>query len=162
MGLTRSTWTDDDGTGTTGTVLNAAALTAIYDAIESWTWTTYTPSWTNLAVGNGTVTAKYFKVGKLVHYQIQLTFGNSTSVSGAITFSLPVAAPAYAAPGHYGIATFYDSGVGISSGKVYMNASATTGVLYTTGNPDVVTSATAPFTWTTADQIWITGTYEAA
>jgi len=32
--ITRSSWTDDDGSGATGTILNQVELTAIYDAIE--------------------------------------------------------------------------------------------------------------------------------
>lgn len=34
MALLRTTWTDDDGSGTTGTVLNNAALQAIYDKLS--------------------------------------------------------------------------------------------------------------------------------
>lgn len=40
MAITRVVPTDDDGTGTTGTVLNAAYLTSIYDSIEN----EYTPA----------------------------------------------------------------------------------------------------------------------
>jgi hypothetical protein len=32
--ITRTTWTDDDGSGTTGTILNNAQLQAIFDAID--------------------------------------------------------------------------------------------------------------------------------
>lgn len=32
--ITRTSWTDDDGTGTTGTIINNAQLQAIYDAID--------------------------------------------------------------------------------------------------------------------------------
>ncbi len=32
--LSRTTWTDDDGTGTTGSIINANELSKIYDAVE--------------------------------------------------------------------------------------------------------------------------------
>ncbi len=32
--ITRTSWTDDDGTGTTGTIINNAQLQAVYDAID--------------------------------------------------------------------------------------------------------------------------------
>lgn len=32
--ITRTHWTDDDGSGTTGTIINEAQLQAIYDAID--------------------------------------------------------------------------------------------------------------------------------
>jgi hypothetical protein len=35
MAITRTPWTDDDGTGTTGTILNNAEKTALYDQIDA-------------------------------------------------------------------------------------------------------------------------------
>lgn len=46
--ITRTSWTDDDGSGTTGTIINNAQLQAVYDAIDqlfsgagSYTTTTF-------------------------------------------------------------------------------------------------------------------------
>lgn len=56
-----------------------------------WSWTTFSPVWTNLTVGNGTVESKYVQTGKTVHGRTVVTFGTTTSVSGAVSFTLPVA-----------------------------------------------------------------------
>jgi hypothetical protein len=43
MAITRTAWTDDDGTGTTGTVLNNAAKTTLYNEIDGrWSEVTVT------------------------------------------------------------------------------------------------------------------------
>lgn len=52
---------------------------------------TWTPTWTNLTVGNGTVNAHYQTTGNLVTFQMKLTFGSTTSISGGgVSMSLPV------------------------------------------------------------------------
>jgi len=56
---------------------------------STWAWQSWAPNWTNFTVGNGTVVAKYIQIGKTVHFKIKVTLGSTSSVSGAITFSLP-------------------------------------------------------------------------
>ena len=57
-------------------------------------WASYTPTWGVLsgsapAIGNGTLTGKYRRVGDSGYYQIALTFGTTTTIgSGVYTFSL--------------------------------------------------------------------------
>ena len=51
-----------------GDVLTAANLNAIGD------WTAWTPTWTNLTIGNGTVTAVYAEVNEIVFYQIEILY----------------------------------------------------------------------------------------
>ncbi|MGM9380349.1 hypothetical protein [Streptomyces antibioticus] len=60
-------------------------------------WTTYTPTWTavttNPTLGNGTISGKYVKIGRLVVCKIGLVPGSSTAFgSGAYSWSLPFAA----------------------------------------------------------------------
>lgn len=59
---------------------------------SGWALQTWTPSWTNLTVGNGTVTAKYVQTGKWVQCKLTLAFGSSTSVTGSVTFTIPITA----------------------------------------------------------------------
>ncbi|MEU9597145.1 hypothetical protein AB0E06_10065 [Streptomyces sp. NPDC048109] len=54
-------------------------------------WKTYTPSLTNITIGNGTVIARYRRQGDMVDLQILLNFASGTSLSGVPQFSLPVA-----------------------------------------------------------------------
>lgn len=80
---------------TPGEVVSAAELnTEVRDALTGVqaAWDTYTPTWTNLTVGNGTVIARYLQIGKTVHVRISLTGGTTSSASGAVSVSLPVVA----------------------------------------------------------------------
>lgn len=52
-------------------------------------WASWTPTWTNITVGNGTLVAKYGQFGKLVFFRLHLTFGSTTAVSGNSAFSPP-------------------------------------------------------------------------
>lgn len=70
----------------------SAFTTATYTAA-----TTYTPTWTSsgtaVALGNGTLTGHYLKIGKLVFYSISLVAGSTTTFgTGTYNFALPVAA----------------------------------------------------------------------
>lgn len=53
---------------------------------------TYTPTNSNVTVGNGTQTARYLTIGKLVYASYSLTGGTTTSFAGIISIGLPVAA----------------------------------------------------------------------
>ncbi|MFJ5150829.1 hypothetical protein ACIQCF_04470 [Streptomyces sp. NPDC088353] len=81
-----------------GEVVSAALLNQ--EIRDQWNsvlgaWTTYTPTWTaattNPALGNGTLTGRYMKIGRTVLVQITLTMGSTTTYgSGTYNFSLPV------------------------------------------------------------------------
>jgi hypothetical protein len=124
-------------------------------------WTTYTPTFTNFTLGNGTVTAQYFKVGKMVTVQVAVTLGTTSAVSGLIGVSLPVA---FASADRF---------VGYARGSVVINyimhvigvgaimnlyAISTSGAYAATTN----TSATIPNTWANTHKFFITATYEVA
>lgn len=129
-------------------------------------WTTWSPTYTNLTVGNGTVTARYVQIEKTIHAYYSLTFGSTSAVSGDVGVSLPVAASAsyIAATAPVGTAMFLDSGTARYNGTVSI---AATGFLVRA--EDVATyvrqktlSSTAPFVWTTSDVLAFSATYEAA
>ena len=126
-------------------------------------WTSYTPTVTNLTVGNSTVSARYKQIGKTVFVTMKLNLGSTASVGSLANFSLPVnnATTAY----NSGLSFYEDSGTAVYSGFVQMdtniayftilNASGT----YTTR---AYLSSTVPFTWTTNDNINVQFYYEAA
>src|SRR6185369_9654216 len=58
-------------------------------------WGSWTPSWTNLSVGNGTVVAKYVQIGKTVFARLSLVLGSTSTVTGPVIFSLPVTSVTY-------------------------------------------------------------------
>lgn len=133
-------------------------------------WVSWTPTLTNLTLGNGVVVAKYMQIGKLVFCRLSIVLGSTSAVSGAVQFSLPVTRVAFAgvsgvAP--LGLSRFYDlSALTAYEGNII---STTT----TTGNPIVFNAAgtylsavqlssTIPFTWVTGDEIGTEFFYEAA
>lgn len=133
------------------TYYTGSAWRTIYQPETAWT-----PSWTNLTVGNGTQTALYCRSGDLVQVQLQLTFGTTTSISGSVSIgNLPVtgSVSAQAVSCHLIDASASDAlGMArIATGSVTLKSSAGANI-----------NATTPFTWTTSDQIIFAGTYIAA
>lgn len=52
-------------------------------------WVTYTPTLTNMAIGNGTVTGRFCLIGKALHLRWVINYGTTTTVSGQVSVSLP-------------------------------------------------------------------------
>jgi hypothetical protein len=71
------------GTFTSGSVLTAAELNA------AGTWTSFTPSWTNLTVGNGVVSAAYSKFNKILFVRVYFDFGSTSSLTSNLQMTLP-------------------------------------------------------------------------
>jgi hypothetical protein len=137
-------------------------------------WVDWTPTWTNLTVGNGTVVAKYTQIGKTVHYYVKVTFGSTTSIAGSVNVSLPVTniLTTSSSDPEIGQILFRDASISYSARGVMRVVDGNTGIISVmlissiAAAPQYVTiqgiSATVPFTWTTSDVIAIQGTYEAA
>lgn len=133
----------------------------------SWAWQAWTPTWTNLSLGNGTVTARYIQTGKTVIARLYLEFGTTSDVTGNPLFTLPVTAHAeYIAFDVLGTATFHDSGSNVYVGHVAIDTT-TTGQIWainaagTYASREVWTTTT-PFDTTAGDDWHIQITYEAA
>jgi hypothetical protein len=128
-------------------------------------WTTWTPTYTNFTLGNGTVTARYQKIGKTVNFSIDITFGSTTSVSGLIQVSVPVNA-SNAAGAYFANGRAFDSSTTLNW---LLNAVVITNFVYVfnmdssgTYIQRTATSSTAPITWATGDTINLVGSYEVA
>lgn len=126
-------------------------------------WTTWTPTWTNVTVGNGTVIARYRQIGKTIELFLRLTFGSTTSITSAFpTFTLPVNS-AYTGY-NTGQATLIDTGTANYIGFINMSTSTSWIGVYnssTTYLTDATLSATVPHTWANTDVITINARYEA-
>lgn len=125
-------------------------------------WTSTTPTYANFSLGNGTVDAGYFRIGRTVIYRGAITMGSTSSVTGIVQVSLPVAAKSStwqtgSVDGEDNSASFART-----SGTAEINPAIWgTGVAFTsTGNAGW--NATTPFTWATGDILRWTITYEAA
>lgn len=130
----------------------------------------HTPTFTNLTVGNGTVTGAYTRVNDLVYYYGQITFGSTTSITGAVVLTLPVNlhSSQITAAGPLGLLYCVDQSSGTwYPANVNANASATSVVASTwVVNATYATrgnlTAAIPFTWAVSDQIHWAITYRAA
>lgn len=133
----------------------------------SWAWQSWTPTWTNLTIGNATVEAKYIQVGKAVFCKLVVVLGSTSSVSGAFTLSVPVTSVTPSnSNGFYG--TGYVEDTGTASYPVDVDFSSTSAISFacwgsagTFVNRTGVTN-TAPFTFGNGDKIVATFIYEAA
>ena len=124
----------------------------------------FTPTWGNVTIGNGGSTGTYSVVGGLVFVKASLTRGSTTTISGAITMTLPVNAssgmPGYAS-GHVRI---IDVGTNVFYGTVAI-ASTTSAefLLYRTDGvyaTQTQVTGTEPMTWATGDYMNVTMWYE--
>jgi hypothetical protein len=143
-----------------GDVLTAAELNGIGES------TAYTPTFTNITVGNGTVAFKFVQVQKLVLVQGTLTFGSTTSISGQPHMTLPVTSASYAASTGWGLARFFDSPSVALFGLTQFFDTSNAGIrIYSVTGSSItngVINATTPWTWTTGDTISVQFVYEAA
>jgi hypothetical protein len=129
-------------------------------------WTSYTPTWVGITVGNATITTKYCQVGKLVTVSIKLVVGSTTSFpSGYVQVSGPITGVTM--PSRIlGRVYYEDAGVAAYLGAVKQDAASVfaivpeivSGTYPTFGN----TSSTVPFTFGTGDIIEAYFSYEAA
>jgi hypothetical protein len=141
-----------------GEVLTAADMNGIGEA------TAYTPTWTNLTVGNATQTFRYIRVQNLIYVEGTITLGTTSSVGNLPQFTLPVTAKN--ATLMRGVCYAIDAGVAFYPLTATF-ASTTSTALYalnTAGTyaSNSFASATIPFTWGNLDQIVVQISYEAA
>lgn len=146
-----------------GDVLTAADMNAI------GSWQDYTPTLTNLSVGNGTLFADYAQVNELVFWRVQLIFGSTTSISGNVSIDFPTPADLT----HFGAIggqCYFDDATGadyvgglvrVNTSKASVSAFNTSSTYLSASTADIV-DATTPFTWTTNDRLVIEDWYKPA
>lgn len=123
--------------------------------ISTVAWAAYTPTLTNVTIGNGALEAWYAVAGKTIHYRGHFDMGGSSAITGSISLSLPVTArDAYYAGAVY----MLDSGVQHYGGTLAGQTTTTALIVLSTGAAGI----SAPFTWGPADRFQWTLTYEAA
>jgi hypothetical protein len=120
-------------------------------------WTTYTPSLNGITQGNGTITARHRKLGKVVHLYFNFTLGSTSTIGTAsyAAFGLPInnvveiwgGGVVYTDPGVANVPGYYQ----MTTTEVYFKTS-------TGGN----VTTTIPFTWATGDSVTLFGSYEVA
>jgi hypothetical protein len=125
-------------------------------------WDTFTPTWVNLTVGNGTTTGRFIRLGRLTVIRGRVVFGSTTAITGNVSMGYPSGV----GPGTYlddvvgqtqsqdeSAATFYSGPVkALSAGMLVHSTNHTFAANYSI--MDFVT-ATKPFTWTTNDTLGV-------
>ena len=128
-------------------------------------WTTWTPTHTNITIGNGTVTSKYAQVGKVVFFEYNLQWGSTTSITGGgPSFTLPVAA---SSNNFFYNGNILDAGITNYAGASDVSAGGNTSYFKfvrasgTYAQGESITSTT-PMTWGTGDVFTVAGNYQVA
>jgi hypothetical protein len=123
------------------------------------TYTAYTPTFTNLTVGNGVLSSAYCRVNDFVHVYGRLTLGSTSAITGTVlaTFPVNVNGALTNDAAIYGIAQFRDlSTNAIYPGVVCFAGNSTVFALRAqlangTYLTQVAAATTSPFTWATGD-----------
>jgi hypothetical protein len=127
-------------------------------------YTSYTPSLTNITIGNGSITGKYMRVGKMCQGEAVVVFGSTTSISGIPEIGLPFTSTSVSVNPCQ--ATLLDSATAVYPALGYFQSTTTVRVLAinTAGTYAIEAgiSATVPFTWTTNDRINVNFCFEVA
>jgi hypothetical protein len=118
---------------TTGTVIPESLTTGTG---STWAYASYTPTFVNLTVGNGTLTGKYKQIGKTITGSIDLVWGSTTSLGGAATFTLPVTSVSTYNALHSALGiSYFDKPGSEAYGGVTLWASTTTATAFVPNGP---------------------------
>ena len=115
-------------------------------------WQNYTPTFTNLTQGNGTLVAQYARIGQTIVGGIKFTLGSTSSVTGRILASVPFAI----ANDYLGTFTGYyvDLNNAVYSAMIQpLSSDLYFDVMNSAGTyvRDTSTSSTIPFSWGNTD-----------
>jgi hypothetical protein len=131
-------------------------------------WTSWTPTISNgtWALGNGTATGVYCRIGKIVHFSLRVTLG-STSVTDAtniLQVSLPVASVSGFSDQRFAGRLTDVSLTNVYGAIGYGESTTTIGVGYISTASGLIGAVltSAPFAWADGDIIRLSGSYEAA
>jgi hypothetical protein len=135
-----------------------------WESIGGGTYTSYTPAFTGLTVGNGTVSTSYAQIGKFVHFVGSLTFGSTTAMSTNPQTSLPVDS-SMTFTNNMGVGMCNDSNAAFYPIAIFSISSTTAQFVC----QDVATfvrtnfiGAAQPFVWATNDVLTWNMVYKAA
>ena len=130
-----------------------------FNQLVTTAWVDYDVAWTNTGtanvLGNGTLTGRYHYTGPTtIEIYIRLIMGTTTtSGNGQFVFSMPTSAAQYTVfPGYGYHAGAYAGFIGSAP------ATDTFGVINVSTGTFV--TATVPWTWGSADEFYLQGSYE--
>lgn len=132
-------------------------------------WASWTPTWTNLTVGNGAVVASYTQIGKTVRATISFLLGTTSAVGTSPTINLPVTPKSTStyARAYFGQGEALDAGTAVYPLVIESAPGSSTGEIKAIGASGTYAntlniSATIPMTWGNLDGFILRLEYEAA
>ena len=153
--------------GGIGNVHIADDAAIAFSKLASSAWTTFTPTWAGgtPAIGNGTLSGAYVKIGRIVIATYNLLAGSTTTFgSGNYTLSLPLTASATPTTSTaIGVFNVENAGTQayIANARIASTTTMSLVVIATDANTNLW-SATHPFTFGDTDFVRGTIIYEAA
>ena len=129
-------------------------------------WTTFTPSFTGLTLGNGTTLGQYCQIADTTFFRVKVTFGSTTSFTATVDLTLPTTPSGYSTFDFMNVlCQYYDSSATIfspSPGNINIGGTSVrllvTNVSATYPTVSDITAA-VPFAWATGDTITVQGSY---
>lgn len=145
---------------------NGVSWVWVANLAEPREWTAWSPTFTGITVGDGTVLARYRIDGRTLHWHYQLVLGSTSAVGTNPKLSTPSGWKVYNAGNTVqtyalGKAFAYDSSAGTFFEGGCYGSDSTDNVLTTRiifGSTTV--TAAAPFTWASGDILVVSGTCE--
>lgn len=178
---TAAQWTDlgdndralQDGTGISNGAIKPNHLLAAASTANNWSMDSFTPNWTSSgsapAIGNGTFTGKYLKIGRLVFLVMSFVGGSSTTWgTGSYYIDYPVTPDSIynTTSGGWDMSGYCEDNGSVAYHVVSAVTNNTTKFQLTIDAPQSSTvlgwGNTAPFTWATGDFWMASGFYLAA
>jgi hypothetical protein len=156
------------GAGYTWTVPTYTNSNLILEPVFESRWLDWSPTWTNVTIGNATVVAKYMMDKTVIRWRMEVILGNTSSIAGSVQFSVPFATSFTTSTPVAGSGYLLDSGTAsYSSIPIFVS---TTAIRPTINSYDPTLGAlayakqayatnTVPFTWTTSDAFQMFGSY---
>lgn len=138
------------------------------DGLNAAEWQSYSPTLTNITIGNGTVTAMFRRFGKSVEFWVRIVFGTTSSMGTDPRVSVPTSIDSNesAVGSPIGVGVLTDTGVQNYVGVPFISSSTEVRVFaFQVSGSNVIyaaTTATVPFTWGNTDSLFIAGSYQAA
>lgn len=163
----------NDGTGIADGVIKPEHLKNGSSTLNTWAWDTWNPTLTGrLDEGDWTETGVYIRIGDVIHFQLTLVATAAAPMGGGAAdaiFSLPVTSTALTGTAdkmNIGTGTLFDATGATYHCSVVLGSTTTAKLkLFVTDaarSAQTAITSTDPFTWTTSDEINVSGTYRAA
>jgi len=135
-------------------------------ALPVGAWESYTPTLTNVTLGNGSIAFAYSQLGKTIQVRGSLGFGSTTSITGSMFISLPVTANTAGGGPVVGTCYLSDTGTALNAGYVRLDTTSRFSFSVIDASSTYarlsIVNATVPYTWTTNDALQFNATYQAA